>query len=213
MLELTSTGTLLAFAALMTSASIRLACGSSDPPLQRESDVRNKMSLFQSSSGNSPRTCLTAMIILFPKTAFVFAFLASVLDLVAARTAAARPMKRGERADSRWLLVNGDTEKAATPDKARAKTKVDLIIILGFQGERRHPITMFYVQYAKILFLSSIEQKAVVKSDQMQSDDCTHTHHRHELWCALVCGVRHFQLLRLTDRIRHALTLTRGNKP
>ena len=41
-------------------------------------------------------TCLTAMMILLPKTAFVLAFLASVLDFVAARTAAARPMKSGD---------------------------------------------------------------------------------------------------------------------
>jgi len=34
-------------------------------------------------------------MILFPKTALVFAFFASVLDLVAARTAAARPMDKG----------------------------------------------------------------------------------------------------------------------
>mmetsp|Transcript_19105 Transcript_19105/g.38748 ORF Transcript_19105/g.38748 Transcript_19105/m.38748 type:complete len:233 (-) Transcript_19105:58-756(-) len=69
-----STGTELALAALMTSASWRFAFGSVDPPF------------------------FTAIMIFFPNRALVLAFLASVLDLVAARTAAARPMNRGDEA-------------------------------------------------------------------------------------------------------------------
>ena len=67
---LTSTGTLLAFACLITSASALLESGDGLPPV------------------------LTAIIIFFPNTALVFAFLASVFDFVAARTAAARPMNK-----------------------------------------------------------------------------------------------------------------------
>ena len=79
--ELTSIGTLLALACRMISPSIRLEFGSGLPP------------------------CLTAIMIFFPKTALVFAFLASVLLFVAARTAAARPMNRGDsRAGSTTLL-------------------------------------------------------------------------------------------------------------
>ena len=65
---LTSMGTLLALAALMTFARARLAFGSAEPPV------------------------LTAIIIFFPNTAFVLALAASVFPFVAARTAAARPI-------------------------------------------------------------------------------------------------------------------------
>lgn len=81
------------------------------------------------------RTCFTAIIILFPKTAFVFAFLASVFDFVAARTAAARPMNSGETGEDRcstlFRLVKGETEKAATPDSASAITKIGRIIMVA----------------------------------------------------------------------------------
>mmetsp|Transcript_24511 Transcript_24511/g.35017 ORF Transcript_24511/g.35017 Transcript_24511/m.35017 type:complete len:308 (+) Transcript_24511:89-1012(+) len=77
-----STGTLLALAALITSRKTVLLTVSGPPP------------------------CLTAIIIFFPYTALIFAFLASVLDLVAARTAAARPMKSGEQMD---VLSEDDT--------------------------------------------------------------------------------------------------------
>lgn len=59
------------------------------------------------------------MIIFFPYTALVFAFLASVLDFVAARTAAARPMKRGESLVAGRPVRGGETEKAnAAPTRA-----------------------------------------------------------------------------------------------
>eukprot|EP00523_Entomoneis_sp_CCMP467_P013100 CAMPEP_0168793004 /NCGR_PEP_ID=MMETSP0725-20121227/14843_1 /TAXON_ID=265536 /ORGANISM="Amphiprora sp., Strain CCMP467" /LENGTH=77 /DNA_ID=CAMNT_0008843729 /DNA_START=175 /DNA_END=405 /DNA_ORIENTATION=- len=65
-----STGTEFALACLIKSPRRRLAFGSSDPP------------------------CLTAMMIFFPYTAFVLAFLASVFAFVLARTAAALPMNK-----------------------------------------------------------------------------------------------------------------------
>ena len=85
----------------MTSASIRLESGSAPPP------------------------CLTAMMILFPYTALIFAFLASVLDFVAARTAAARPIKRGERRAAVCLCAvdgGGATKKGDTAPPRAAKT-------------------------------------------------------------------------------------------
>mmetsp|Transcript_23378 Transcript_23378/g.55345 ORF Transcript_23378/g.55345 Transcript_23378/m.55345 type:complete len:282 (+) Transcript_23378:159-1004(+) len=66
-----STGTLLAFACFTTSARDLFESVEADPP------------------------AFTAMMILFPKRAFVLAFLRSVFDFVAARTAAARPMNNG----------------------------------------------------------------------------------------------------------------------
>jgi hypothetical protein len=63
---------LLAFACLITSFKARFALGSGLPP------------------------CFTAIMIRFPNAPFTLAFFASVLPLVAARTAAARPMHKGE---------------------------------------------------------------------------------------------------------------------
>jgi hypothetical protein len=84
------------------------------------------------------------MIILFPKTAFTLAFLPSVLDFVAARTAAARPMNKGDgRKGLCWfsfLQLAADVvnfgrpkrvEKAATFERRKAEIN-KVFIILNF---------------------------------------------------------------------------------
>mmetsp|Transcript_18558 Transcript_18558/g.23897 ORF Transcript_18558/g.23897 Transcript_18558/m.23897 type:complete len:209 (+) Transcript_18558:506-1132(+) len=93
-LAMLSTGTEFALACLTISANIRFALVSAEPP------------------------CLTAMMILFPKTAFTFAFFPSVLDFVFSRTAAARPMKRAKSGEvSRVGTPRSDGREGRTPIK------------------------------------------------------------------------------------------------
>mmetsp|Transcript_8361 Transcript_8361/g.10578 ORF Transcript_8361/g.10578 Transcript_8361/m.10578 type:complete len:232 (-) Transcript_8361:33-728(-) len=100
-----STGTLLALAALIISPR----------------------TLFESGSGPP---CFAAMISLLPKTAFIFAFLASVLDFVFARTAAARPIKRGDNLAVDDCVGVGTIEKALELPVRRRRSDAEKSFIL-----------------------------------------------------------------------------------
>ncbi len=65
------------------------------------------------------------------------AFLASVLPLVAARTAAARPMKRGDRREGHCCLVAGvagvdGTVKADAPERSAIAKQAYFMVYLFF---------------------------------------------------------------------------------